>query len=59
MCAASEHPAGPDSGLLPPLQLQFDTVNDQLAVLMGKPPAKAAIRDMSVSKSCSFLRICR
>lgn len=34
--------------MLPPLELQLDVLNDQIAVLMGKPPAKAPVQSVSL-----------
>jgi NodT family efflux transporter outer membrane factor (OMF) lipoprotein len=33
---------------IPPLQLQLDTINDQLAVLMGMSPAEAHLKEISL-----------
>jgi len=35
---------------LPPLEQQLDAVNDQLAILMGRPPAAAAVAEISLDR---------
>ena len=57
-CAQPANAGGADQASIPPLELQLDTINDQLAVLMGKARPRRTWRRFRW-KTCIFLPSCR